>query len=117
MKKAEIIETILEKVETVKTDIIRVYGVPMGVGYDLDVYITFKDGQRKYLEAHATNKGWAVGGHLRPNQFIFNEYKGSNAPMRYAEDVTRYWNEKHGLKEYLSRFKKVDLVEYLEGLS
>ena len=116
MKKAQLIETILEKVKTVDAQIIRVYGVPMGVGYDLGVMVTFKDGQSRYLEAHASNKAWAVGGHLRPNQFMFDEYKGSNAPLRYAESVRSYWNKKHGLKEYLSRFKKVDLVEYLEEL-
>lgn len=116
MKKADIIEAITENIETVECNVVRVYGVPMGVGYDMVVNLTHKDGHVENLKAHASNKSWSMGGHSRPHQIAFSEYKGRNNPLQYVHAVKRFWESKDGLKEYLSRFKKDALVDILEGL-
>ena len=117
MKKAQLVDAIIEKIDTVACNIVRVYGVPMGVGYDLLVTIEKTNGEVELLEAHASNKAWAVGGHLRPNQVRFDDYKGSNAPMKYADSVRRYWESKDGLREYYERYTKNALLDEFMGLS
>ena len=116
MKKADIIEAITENIKTIECNVVRVYGVPMGVGYDMVVHLTHKNGNVEKLEAHATNRSWSMGGHLRPHQIAFDDYKGSSAPLQYVDAVKRFWESKDGFQEYLSRFKKDNLVDILNNV-
>lgn len=109
MKKQEIIQEIVEQVSVTSTRIVRVYGVSNGIGYDLDFKATFKNGFAKEFEAHCYRSSWDCIGHLKPNQRVFNAYKGSdNEPLRYERDVMNYWQGK-GFRHFLERHSKDEL--------
>ena len=108
MKKIEIIEKIVERVEEIDIGIVRVYGVSHGVGYDMTGYVYFDNGKSMLVEAHAVRASWACLGHLRPDNPYY-KYTGSNDV--YQDDVIKYWKEKHGFREYLGRWLKPELVD------
>jgi hypothetical protein len=115
MKKEESVKKLVDEVEKVDCSIIRVYGVTCGVGYDLDVLITFKNGYRKWIDAHASPRSWCGPGHLRDSQYSFYNYTGKND--RYRERVTNYWTSKNGFIGYLCYFKKPELKEMIEEVN
>jgi hypothetical protein len=117
MKKQELIETILAKVEEVDCSIIRIYGVPFGVGFDLDITITTNDWKQYYLPAHAVPRTWAMPGHLRSHQRHQYDYKGQGDVGYYEEKVIEYWESKRALGEYLARLSKPELEELLLTLN
>jgi hypothetical protein len=104
MSKKELREKILENVETVDCSIVKVYGVTIGVGYDLNARVTFKNGYVLPIKAHALRQSWACVGHLREYQGQFKVYTGSNDI--YREQVIAYWENKDGLNEWLERLNK-----------
>jgi hypothetical protein len=114
MVKSDIVKSFIENVESVKCEIVKVYGVPMGVGYDMVISLTHKDGHIAFLDAHATRQSWALIGHLRPNQTVYDDYKGSNYSHKYIDSVKSYWESKNGLFEYLLRFKKQNLQNVID---
>ena len=100
---------ILDLVTVTKCEIVKVYGVAMGVGYDLDVFVEFDKGFQ-YFPAHAGRQSWAMPEHLRPDNPYY-KYTGSNDV--YQGLVKGYWADKNsGLKELLSRLPKDELEEY-----
>ena len=111
MVKSEMVKSFIGNVEKVECEIVKVYGVPMGIGYDMVITLTNKNGRIAFLDAHATRQSWALIGHLRPNQTVYDDYKGSNYSYKYIDSVKSYWESKNGLFEYLLRFKKQDLQE------
>ena len=112
MTKKQMIEEILNKVKSVDCNIVRVYGVTMGVGYDLNVSIEHDKGSF-YFKAHATRASWALIGHLRPNN---PQYQYTGSCDYYQEDVIKYWEHGEGLGEYLGRFKKLDLIHLYDTI-
>lgn len=112
MTKKEMIQEIIEAVEMVDCSILRVYGVPMGVGYDLAVKLETKTDIIR-LDAHATRPSWAAMGHLRPNNPY---YKYTGSCDYYQEDVIKYWEHKkeYALEEYFSRMKKDQLKNWYQ---
>lgn len=114
--KATIIERITEQVERITCKVRSVYGVNKGVGYDLEINVTTKSGKVQRLKAHASASSWDALGWLRPNQAKRNEYKGRDKnPMRYEEDVRKYWEQGDGLAGFLERHRKPELLEVLES--
>lgn len=109
MLKKEIITLLTSKIKPVDVEIVKVYGVPMGVGYDLNILLS----NNQKIKAHATNKNWALVGHLQENQIEFYKYTGKND--RYRGNVINYWLYHNALSRYLSRFKKVELLEMLKN--
>lgn len=107
MTKEKIIESITSRVKVENVEVLRIYGVPMGVGYDMLVWLN----NDSYIEIHATGKAWEMPGHLRPNQIGYNNYKGSDSyPERYIDRIRQYFKEGEGFKNYLRRFKKDELL-------
>ena len=113
MKKDEIIQKILDNVNNVECFIVRTYGVSHGVGYDLNVRVTYKSEKELIVEAHALSKSWACLGHLRPHNPVY-KYTGSNDI--YKEQVMNYWDSGKGFKEYLARLLKTELLDLLNNL-
>ena len=112
--KKDLVNAIVEKVESVDCDIVRIYGVTMGVGYDLDITIKLKGTSMElYIPAHASPKSWASYGHLRPNNPYY-KYTGRNDV--YRARVIDYWEKKHGLENLLNRFNMTDLRYILDYL-
>ena len=111
--KKELIEKVLKQVKNVDCNIVKVYGVPCGIGYDMIVKVELSDGRIKYLETHAGPRSWTMPDHLRKDQIEYDNYKGKNPPLFYADVVKRFWSDKQGLKEYLQRFKKETLITIL----
>ena len=114
MFKRDLIEEILQGIKKIDCYIIKVYGVSWGVGYDLNVLLTLNNNKTHHLDAHALPKSWACIGHLRDNQTVFYNYTGRNDV--YRDYVINYWTSKQGLEEYLQRFKKCDLIQFMEAL-
>lgn len=112
MKKQEIGEIILGEVIKIDANIVKVYGVGCGVGYDLDIVITFKSGYQKEIDAHAGPKSWGVPGHLRDRQYSFYNYTGKNDC--YRERVIHYWCYDVGFETYLSYLTKNELESLLK---
>ena len=111
MTKEKIIETITSRVKVENVEVLRIYGVPMGVGYDMLVFLN--DGS--YIEMHATGRAWEMPGHLRPDQIGYNNDKGTDTdPERYIERIQTYFKEGEGFKNYLRRFKKEELTRINE---
>ncbi len=54
MKKIDLRNEIIEMTNSVDCNILKVYGVSCGVGYDLIVNVSFKNGGFRQLKAHAT---------------------------------------------------------------
>lgn len=117
MLKKEIISTIMTHLEVVDVWLVRVYGVPMGIGYDMVAEVKAKEtGEILHFDFHAGPQSWDCIGHLRPNQLGFDAYKGGNPPLLYLDRVKRWWSEKAGFRFYLERFKKKELEEMLQDL-
>lgn len=113
MLKRELVELIVDKFDKVdKVEIIKVYGVSCGVGYDLRVDFTNEIG----LKAHANRHSWALPSYLREDQDVFKKYTGRNDV--YRESVKSYWTEntKDALREYFGRYKKEELFEGLNKI-
>ena len=109
MTKQKMIESILPKVKETSCYIVRTYGVPMGVGYDLNINVKMADFEIDF-EGHATRQSWASHGHLRPNNPEY-QYTGSNDV--YKGRVREYWSHKEGgFREFLSRMTKDQLEFY-----
>ena len=107
MTKEKIIESITSRLKVENVEVLRIYGVPMGVGYDMLVWLN----NDSYIEMHATGRAWEMPGHLRPNQIGYNNYKGRDSyPERYIERIRKYFKEGEGFKNYLRRFKKDELL-------
>ena len=117
MKKQELIEMTIAKVEEVECSIVRVYGVTFGVGFDLDITITTNDWKQHYLPAHAGPKAWAMPYHQRSRQYHQYDYKGRGDVDYYEKKVIEYWESKRALGEYLSRLSKPALEELLLTLN
>lgn len=114
MKKAEMIQSIINKVERVDCYIVRVYGVSCGVGYDLNVNLETKNDNIR-LAAHALRQSWAAVGHLRPNNPY---YKYSGSCDYYQKDVIKYWEseKERALEKYFSRLNKSELTLWYESI-
>lgn len=114
MKKIEIVDSIVSKVDHAHCFITRIYGVGCGVGYDLDINLFLKtNGAIVSILAHATRASWASVGHLRPDNPY---YLYSGSCDRYRERVINYWehNFKDALREYYMRFTKPELLYALQ---
>jgi hypothetical protein len=114
MKKSQMIELITKEVEKIDCYIVKIYGVSWGVGYDLDIDITFKGGRKFPMQSHALSQSWALIGHLRPNNPYY-KYTGSNDV--YRNKVTHYWQIGNGFAEYLGRLKKTELEVWLKVMT
>lgn len=113
MLKSEMIQEFINEVKEVKCQIVKVYGVSHGVGYDMNIKVLFKNGDSTILEAHALRQSWACLNHLRSNQDEFKLYTGSNDI--YRDEVVNYWEKKSAsaLSQYFNRFRKGDLINVL----
>jgi hypothetical protein len=114
MKKSEMVREILNQVDTTHCYIVKVYGTFSGVGYDLDIHLSFKGGQKIEISAHAGSKSWDCTGHLRPQQVDFEVYSGSYDI--YRSKVINYWENGYGFEGYLERLKKHELEQWMEML-
>lgn len=103
MIKNEMIDVIIENVESVNASIVRVYGVSCGVGYDLFVTVQTKKCMILDFDAHAVRQSWAGVGYLRPNNPYY-KYTGSNDV--YQSRVIEYWRNGGGFREFLGRMNK-----------
>jgi hypothetical protein len=111
MTKEALVQNITDKIKVQNVEVMRIYGVPMGVGYDMLVWLN----NDSYIEMHASNRAWEMSGHLRPNQIGYNNYKGSDThPERYISKITEYFINGNGFKNYLRRFKKDQLIKWNE---
>ena len=120
MKKSDIIDMLLDGVRKIEADVIRVYGVSCGVGYDLNITVYFKEDPSRYIKpihikAHAGPRTWCAPNHLRPNNGYY-QYSGHSD--RYQSAVRDYWErESHaGLRGYLGYFKKDQLIYFYETI-
>lgn len=106
MKKLDMCNDIINNIKEVECNIVKVYGVACGVGYDLDIFVTFKNNQKRYIKSHALRQSWACIGHLKTNQYEFYKYTGSNDV--YRQQVINFWekNYKYAMQEYFMRYKK-----------
>ena len=112
MTKEQIIESITSSVKVEGLNVVRVYGVPMGVGYDM---VLFLDNGRA-IDLHAGPRSWEMPGHLERTAYGSNTYKGSDPyPGRYIERIQKYFTQGSGFENYLRRFKKEDLLRMLEA--
>jgi hypothetical protein len=113
--KKDLVNAIVEKVESVDCDIVRIYGVVCGVGYDLDITVKLKGTSMElYIPAHASPKSWASYWHQRPNK---TNYKNPGRNDVYRAKVIDDWEKRHGLESLLHRFKMdelKDMLNYLE---
>jgi hypothetical protein len=103
MRKNEMVDVIIENVESVNASILKVYGVSCGVGYDLFVTVKTKKTQILGFNAHAVRQSWACVGYLRPNNPYYR-YTGSNDV--YQSRVIEYWRNGGGFREFLGRMSK-----------
>ena len=111
MTKENLIESITSRVKVEGLNVVRVYGVPMGVGYDL---ILFLD-NGEAIDLHAGPRSWDMPGHLARTPYGVNTYRGTDSyPGRYIERIQKYFKEGEGFKNYLRRFKKEDLIRWNE---
>ena len=112
MLKSEVIDGLINEVKAVDCDVIRVYGVAMGIGYDLIITAHLKNNEAVTFKAHAGPRSWDSKGHLRARQASYNEYKGGKDPHYYLQGVKDYWEVRYrwALYKYLSRFNKSDLL-------
>ena len=118
MKKSELRKEIIEQIENVEScEIIKVYANGMGVGYDLYIELTLKNGKTQILEAKAHKYSWADVGHNAKNQNQFMKYTGSCDV--YRNEVCEYWTHKSqsAFNEYFGRFKKDELIEFLAKIT
>jgi len=111
MKKSEVIEKIIENVKEISCYIVRIYGVSCGVGYDMNVELTFKNGLTEHQDVHAIRQSWACFGHLRPNN---PRYQYTGNCDYYQEKVIKYWENGNGFKELITRMNKEELIEKLD---
>ena len=105
VRKEQIIEEILKNIKVENANIVRVYGVPCGVGYDM--YVILNTGE--VLETHALRQSWALEGHLRPNN---PSYKYTGRCDNYQEEIISYWTSGLGLKDYLKRLTIKQLASF-----
>lgn len=111
MTKELLIKGITSNIKVDGVEVIKIYGVPMGVGYDMLVFLN----NGVYIKMHATGKAWEMPGHLRSNQRVYNDYRGGDKyPERYIERIARYFKEGEGFSNYLRRFKKEQLIKWYE---
>lgn len=111
MTKENLIESIASRVKVEGLNVVRVYGVPMGVGYDM---VLFLDNGLS-IDLHAGPRSWEMPGHLARTPYGSNTYRGTDSyPGRYIERIQKYFKEGEGFKNYLRRFKKEDLVKWNE---
>lgn len=117
MTKKKIIDSIASNVKVQDVNIVRIYGVPMGVGYDMQVVLSdVSTGEVSSVKMHAGARAWDMPEHLRPNQIFYNAYKGGDSyPERYIDPIKKYFIEGNGFKNYLERFKKDELIKMTEG--
>lgn len=117
MTKKKIIDLIASNVKVEDVNIVRIYGVPMGVGYDMQVVLSdVSTGEVSSVKMHAGARAWDMPNHLRPDQIHYNVYKGTDHyPERYIDPIKRYFKEQNGFKNYLTRFKKDELIRMTEG--
>jgi len=116
MTKEELRGLIVEKIGRVNyCEICKVYGMTMGVGYDLDVEIVTTDGEAFFINAHANRFGWAFLGHARPNNQYY-EYTGHNDS--YQNAVCEFWkfSPKSAVMQALRRLQKSELIEILDDI-
>lgn len=111
MTKEKIIESITSRVKVEGLNVVRVYGVFMGVGYDMVLFLD----NGEAIDLHAGPRSWEMPGHLESTSYGSNTYKGRDTyPGRYIERIQKYFKEGEGFKNYLRRFKKEDLVRINE---
>jgi len=111
MTKEALVQSIADKIKVENVEVMRIYGVPMGVGYDMLVWLS----NDSYIEMHATNRAWEMPGHMHPNQKDYSNYKGSDSyPERYISKIRSYFINGQGFKNYLRRFKKDQLIKWNE---
>ena len=117
MTKEKIIDSIASNVKVEDVHIVRIYGVPMGVGYDMQVFLSdLSTGEVSSVKMHAGARAWSMPEHLRPEQTVYNVYKGRDPyPERYINPIKKYFIEENGFKNYLRRFKKDELIKMTEG--
>jgi len=108
MTKAKMIKAILDNVDIKACRVVRVYGVPFGVGYDLNITVLYKNGQAEIIDAHATNKSWSGIGHMKPNN---PDYKYTGRNDIYQNQVINRWENSWGYEGYLNRFSKIELTK------
>jgi hypothetical protein len=115
MTKKEMIQRIKDNTADASVSFERIYGLPMGVGYDYVATLNLKNGEMIFLEVHAGPRAWAVPGHLRSSQRFYNDYKGGDRfPERYFTKIEKYWTGLNAIEEYFSRFKKEDIQEFID---
>ena len=107
MTKEKIIESIISRVKVEALSVVRVYGLPMGVGYDMLLFLN----NGEIIDLHAGPRSWDMPGHLKSTPYGSNTYKGTDSyPGRYIERIQKYFKEGEGFKNYLRRFKKDELL-------
>lgn len=106
------VKALKNALEVKACNVVKVYGVISGVGYDLDVVIENRvTGEIKVIEAHANNHGWFYPSHLRPNNPY---YKYTGSCDRYQSRVIIAWYENHALQCYYENFTKDELISECE---
>ena len=117
MTKEKIIDSIASNVKVKDVKVVGIYGVPMGVGYDMLVFLSdLSTGEVSSVKMHAGARAWDMPEHLRPAQLYYNVYKGTDPyPERYINRIKTYFIEQDGFKNYLRRFKKDELIKMTEG--
>lgn len=110
MTKEKMIQALKDQVQVLHIEPARIYGVPMGVGIDYEVIFKLKkDGdcvRVRSMQLHAGPRGWDLQGYLRPNNYNYNEYKGTDKnPEAYIPKIEAYL-KRDRLAGYFRRFKK-----------
>ena len=115
MTKNEMVKSLIDGATVKGCEVVKVYGVGCGVGYDLDVAVVLQ-GHRIVLKAHAGRQGWAYPEHLRPNNPSY-KYTGSNDVYQF--DVISYWKDtpEDALNEYFSNMKKYELQAFIDEMN
>lgn len=119
MTKREIIEDFMQNVKVEDVTHVRIYGVPMGIGYDFTADVVHKEtGEVRTLELHATSKSWDSPDFLREGE-PYNTYKGTHKdrPLMWWPDVSVFWKKGYGLKNYLMRMRKQELIDFVKGFT
>lgn len=96
------------KVENVK--FVRTYGLPFGVGYDLDIEVVVKEtGEVKTIQAHANKNSWWAARHLKED-----DVKPYTGKLEYRGHISESWINGWAHMAYLRNLKKVELTKMWE---
>lgn len=117
-KKRMALKIIHEHIDSVECSIVRTYGLPHGVGYDLRIFMNRVDSKKVpfILEAHASKDSWELVGHLRPTNDTY-EYTGKNDI--YREDIIEHWTGEmkyDTIFYHFMRYKRNELEDLLAEL-